>query len=83
MENHSDCNKICIQSLPFELILKKLQEKFWSRVIIKEKDECWIWKGEKNKKNYGNIKISINKKIKNILTHRASWILKTKKEIPT
>lgn len=35
--------------------MKTITERFWSNVEIKGEDECWEWKGYKNKKGYGYI----------------------------
>jgi hypothetical protein len=46
-----------------------VEERFWSKVIIIELDECWVWQGTINKGGYGKINISG----KSILAHRYSY----------
>jgi hypothetical protein len=46
-----------------------LEERFWSRVDKKGLDDCWNWKGWRDKDGYGQIKIGR----KGILAHRAAY----------
>lgn len=46
-------------------------ERFWSRVDIKENNECWNWKAGRCSKGYGTFKI--NRKV--LGTHRVAFAL--------
>lgn len=50
-------------------------ERFISKFVIE--NECWVWKGAKNRKGYGVIRL----RDKNMLAHRVAWI-KSKYDIP-
>lgn len=52
--------------------------RFWSRVDIKSKDECWNWKRGKTSYGYG----SFNTGGENHYTHRISWELSNNSKIP-
>ena len=54
------------------------EEKFWSKVDIREPDECWAWLAGKDTQGYGQC--WINKE--HLLAHRYSWVLRNG-EIPT
>ena len=45
--------------------------RFWSKVDIKSKDECWEWTGGKSLNGYGAYKVSG----KQYSAHRVSWII--------
>ncbi len=47
-------------------------ERFWSYVVIDDPDSCWLWKGSKNNKGYGQIKSEYGK---NVLAHRVSYAI--------
>lgn len=50
---------------------KNTEKTFWSRVIVKNTDECWEWQGYKVQGGYGLFGINYRQ----ILTHRYSWEL--------
>ncbi len=62
------CSKKCKKSSP---------KRFWNKVDIKGKNDCWFWKGAKNNKGYG--RIMLNGKSEG--THRVAWFI-TNGEIP-
>lgn len=37
---------------------KTLEDRFWSKVDIKDKDSCWVWKAKATNSGYGNMYIS-------------------------
>ena len=43
--------------------------RFWDKVDVREKDECWLWKGAQIE-GYGHLVMAGHKKK---LAHRASW----------
>jgi len=48
----------------------ELKDRFWSKVDIREKDECWIWLGAINVSGYGAF--YVNHKM--VGTHRISYL---------
>src|SRR4030065_1284771 len=50
---------------------KSIKERFWEKVYIGYKDECWEWLANKNGQGYGVL--WCNKKKGNVPAHRASW----------
>lgn len=54
--------------------MKSLEERFWEKVDIRSDDECWEWKGSKNKKGYGEFWFP--QRGKHTRAHQVSWILK-------
>jgi hypothetical protein len=56
---------------------KSAEERFWSKVDIKDKDSCWEWISSVSSPGYGQF----NYKGVHISSHRLSWIL-TNGEIP-
>lgn len=46
--------------------------RFWTKVIVGTKDECWIWTGSKDKKGYGSFRVAKDKCNK---AHIFSWVL--------
>jgi hypothetical protein len=61
---HRKRNNLPIKNISFE-------EKFWSRVDKKSKNECWIWKNSLDTKGYGQL--TINYKMKR--AHRIAYML--------
>ena len=53
------------------------EDKFWSRVNIRQKSECWEWKAYKMKKGYGVVWF----RGKYWYTHRLAYFLHTQKNI--
>lgn len=51
---------------------KPLSERLWSKVSKGTPNECWIWNGYRNKKEYGMMSLP-GKGNGCILTHRAAW----------
>lgn len=51
--------------------LNQLKEYFWNNVVIKSKNECWIWR--KCRTDYGYGKCGIGGA--NLLAHRIAWKL--------
>jgi len=52
--------------------LIKADPLFWAKVD--RTGDCWIWKGYRNKKGYGQVHRSFSKNV--LPTHRYAWILK-------
>ena len=50
---------------------KGLEERFWSKVDIKEKDDCWNWMACSRGNGYGCIRVDD----KIVDSHRIAWIL--------
>lgn len=51
--------------------MKTLEERFWEKVDIGSKNECWNWLGSKHRRGYGHFGA-----IKKVLyAHRVSWEL--------
>lgn len=59
------------------MISKEKIDLFWSKVNIKNKNECWEWKAGKS--GYGEFCVGNGK---NIGAHRVSWMIAHKREIP-
>lgn len=57
--------------------LQTVEERFWSKVDIKDEDECWEWQAAKRGNGYGIFKYMK----KGVSSHRMSWFL-TYGEIP-
>jgi hypothetical protein len=51
--------------------LKRISERFWSKVDIQGEDDCWNWKASVWGHGYGRIKINHQ----DMYTHRISYIL--------
>ena len=49
----------------------KLETRFWSKVSIREKDECWPWTGKRDRDGYGKIR----NHYKEVRAHRLSYEL--------
>ena len=53
-----------------------LEERFWSKVVKKEEDECWEWNGAKLSAGYGHFHLSHLDDISvKISAHRLMYIL--------
>jgi hypothetical protein len=58
---------------------KTLEERFWEKVDIRGKDECWEWKGSRHWQwGYGHFRLF--GKIES--AHRVSWMLSHNGELP-
>lgn len=44
--------------------------RFWDKVVVRKKDECWLWLGAKINK-YGSFRVND----KTQLAHRISWLI--------
>ncbi|EOU3149328.1 HNH endonuclease signature motif containing protein [Yersinia enterocolitica] len=44
---------------------------FWSKVDVLSAKECWVWKGAKKPKGYGNLRVGS----RYLLAHRVAWEL--------
>ena len=49
----------------------KIIDRFWSKVAIREEDECWLWQAAKHEYGYGYFNIGGGMR----LAHRVSWEL--------
>lgn len=70
-----------------KLILPRMTEeakqRFWSKVDVREFDECWLWSAGCFASGYGQFFASRNKLGKATLrAHRVSWSITHNKEIP-
>jgi hypothetical protein len=52
-------------------VRKSIQDRFWEKVDIRGKDECWLWKSVTLKGGYGRFRFNG----KYILAHRMAYIL--------
>jgi len=52
-------------------------KRFWSKVDIRDPEECWEWKAYKNKRGYGSFSF---RKVPR-LAHRIAWMIHYKSEI--
>ncbi len=59
------------------MITNSIEDRFWSKVDIKDKDNCWLWLAGKTKDNYGQF----NYKGKLYLAHRLAFELYYKRKI--
>lgn len=50
---------------------KKTQDRFWNKVEVKGKNECWNWTAYKNRDGYGNFALGVKK----INAHKVSYII--------
>ena len=53
----------------------ELEKRFWEKVEKRGDNDCWIWKGTKQKNGYGRIKVDG----KSLLAHRLSYELNMSK----
>jgi hypothetical protein len=51
--------------------LYEIVDRFWSKVNIQGKHDCWNWIGATNPNGYGHLKIDY----RNVLAHRISYFL--------
>jgi len=54
------------------------QERFWSKIKKGSEDECWEWKGYRERDGYGRYWFGDHK----FLAHRTAWVLTHKKVVP-
>lgn len=59
---------------------RPIEERFWAKV--KKGPGCWEWTAAKINKGYGVIGDKVDGKFQNILAHRLSYELATRKEVP-
>ena len=50
---------------------KTMEERFWSKVIKRDKETCWTWTGSQDPRGYGHFWTGINM----TNAHRASWLI--------
>jgi hypothetical protein len=62
------CSRVCAGLLRRQ---QPLDERFWKKVQIRSKEECWLWKGSTNQDGYGAFWVQDRLK----LAHRIAWIL--------
>lgn len=48
-----------------------MADAFWSRVAVKSADECWLWTGPKDSRNYGHLRWGD----KNARAHRVAYTI--------
>lgn len=53
-----------------------IEKRFWDKVLVKGRDECWVWTASKFQSGYGYFRFQG----KSRHASRVSWILKTNKE---
>lgn len=61
-----------------DLRARLLADKFWSKVEKGKRQDCWLWNGSRDNRNYGIYCIN-NKRLK---AHRVSWMLHNNKDFP-
>jgi hypothetical protein len=54
-----------------------MEKRFWNKVDIKSDDECWLWKGGKDRYGYGRFYLDK----KDVIAHRISYELHNNKQI--
>lgn len=54
-------------------IRKSPEERFWEKVDVRGKDECWEWQARITTSGYGQFRFDPHKS--HMVAHRASWIL--------
>ena len=57
---------------------EKVPARFWNKVEVGDKINCWLWLGYKNRDGYG--RMTINRKVRN--AHRVSWQMHNNVRIP-
>jgi len=61
----------CLPHRKLELLPKYI-ESFWNKVKKGTENECWKWKGFKNKQGYGRMGIAAGQCMN---AHRISWVI--------
>jgi hypothetical protein len=56
-------------------LTEKQKERFWKRVDIQGKNDCWNWLGPKGQRGYGIFVITKNKKRSYFVPHRIAYTL--------
>lgn len=51
---------------------RPIEERFWEKVPQRVNGECWIWRGEINRKGYGNLFLRRGPR-RSMLAHRLSY----------
>lgn len=63
---------------PLPLLNQKDIDRFWSKVAISDKDNCWEWIGSKRRRGYGRFAVTIGiQKDINVVSTRISYFLHT------
>jgi hypothetical protein len=60
---------------------KTIENRFYRNV--EKTDTCWIWHGTVTNHGYGQLSMGLRGKCTFISSHRLSWILANKKDIPS
>lgn len=63
------------------LTLQKVLTRFWSKVAVVGKDECWLYNGPRNPQGYGSFSTGGDENKRHWPAHRFSWAL-ANNEIP-
>jgi len=61
----------------------KFMARFWSRVEVKSREECWLWLGRARRGGYGYITRSIDDKRLFVAAHRLSLVIARAQPIPS
>lgn len=61
-------DRLC-RSCSYKSRTRSVKDRFWEKVDVKNKNECWIWNSTTDKNGYGIFKLG-NKDVK---AHRVSW----------
>lgn len=69
---------MCDKRSIIDNITAKDQKRFWDKVSIVGDDDCWEWTASTLRGGYGNFRW----KDKMVQSHRFSWMMANKKEIP-
>lgn len=58
-----------------------MSERFWTKVDIRSKDECWEWQAGKNRQGYGKFRLG-GRDSKTVHAHRVAWELHNGQPFP-
>lgn len=68
---------ICYVSTMFN---KQFKKRFWDKVKIGSKKECWLWTASTNKRGQGQFRVHYGRQMD--VTSRVSWMIHSEKWIP-
>jgi hypothetical protein len=72
------CTKECFSKALKKRSAKRLGKRFWSKVAIADKEECWLWQGMLKPSGYGYFN---SRRGETTLAHRHAYMLETGKKI--
>lgn len=66
-----------------QILSPEIQKRFWSKVEINGRYDCWPWKASlKGKNGYGQVGFWYRKKRFTKSSHKIAWISRHKKDVP-